>query len=94
MRLIHDAKDDLAVVPVVFGQLDPKACELLVCGAALADDGVVPSGVVVHVQNTIGASFQARLHETVVFLEDGLVERATEVEVDEVLPADGKAEDV
>jgi len=89
MGLVHDAKDDLAVVPVVLGQLDPKACELLICWAALADDGVVPSGVVVYVQDTIGASLQARLHETVVLLEDGLVERATEVEVDEVLPADG-----
>ena len=94
MRLIHNAKNNLPVVPVVFRQLNPQACELLVGGTALPDDGVVPSSIVVHVQDAVGAGLEARLHEAIVLLEDCLVERAAEVEVDEILPADGKAEDV
>jgi len=94
MRLIHDAKDDLSVVPVVLRQLHPQACKLLVRGAALPDDGVVPAGIVVHIQDTVSASLKARLHEAVVLLEDCLVEGSAEVEVDEILPADGEAEDV
>jgi len=94
MRLIHDAKDDLSVVSVVLRQLNPQACELLVCWAALADDRVIPASIVVHVQDTVGAGLQARLHEAIVLLEDCLVERAAQVEVDEILPADGKAKDI
>lgn len=73
MRLIHDAEDNLAVVPVVFRQLDPQARKLLVCRPTLANDGVVPASIVVHVEDTVGAGIQARLHEAVVFLEDCLV---------------------
>lgn len=37
MRLIHDAKYDLGLVPVHRGDLRPKICELLVCRTPLPE---------------------------------------------------------
>lgn len=57
---VHQAKEDPVVTGVLFGNLAPNVCELLVRGTAwLADDGAIPARVVVHVHQTVRAGTQA-----------------------------------
>lgn len=94
VRLVHQAEDDVALRGVFLRQLGPEVAEVVVRWAALADDAAVPAGVVVHVQDAVRPGRETRLHDMVVGAEEGLVERTSEVVVDEVLPSDGKAEKV
>ena len=94
VRLVHEAEDDVALRGVALSELGPQVAELLVRWPALGDDTAVPAGVVVDVENAFSASGNACLHELVVSAEEGLVEWAAEVVVEEILPADGEAEDV
>jgi hypothetical protein len=92
--LVHETKGDLVVVLVLGGDLRPDAGEVVVGGSALADDGAVPAGVVVEVDDAEGgAGGQAALDLGVVDLPVGCVEGAADG-VDEVLPADGETEGV
>lgn len=92
--LVHDAKDDVGVVGVLRRERRPQRRELVVGGAALADDLAVPARVVVDVDDALGARREAARHEGVVAGEVGGVEVAADDAVGEVLPADGEAEHV
>ena len=92
--LVHQAEDDVGLAGVGLGELGPEGGEVVVGGAALADDVAVPAGVVVDVDDAVGAGGQAGSHDVVVGGEEVGVERTAEHSVDEVLPADGEAEDI
>jgi len=94
MRLVHEAKDDLAVGLVLGRELAPKVGELSVRGSTLTDDRAIPASVVVDVDDARSTTGQATLNELVVLAEVGCVKCATEVVVEEVLPANWEAEDV
>lgn len=94
VRLIHQTKDDLFVVGVLFGNVGPELGKRVVRGSALADDALVVAGKVVQVNHAVGARVEARLHEGVVALPALGVEGAAALVVGEELPGDGQAEDV
>ena len=87
--LVHRAEDDVGLAGVLGRELAPDGVELRVRGAALPDDAAVPAGVVVQVDDAVGAGCQAGLHELIVAGEEGGVEGAAERVGDEVLPAHG-----
>ena len=91
MRLVHDAHNNVAATGIFGRQLTPEVGELIVRGPALADDLPVPAGVVVDVNDTMGAGRQARLHERVVLADVGWIEGSAETAVDKELPSHGQA---
>ena len=88
MGFVHEAHDDFIVAGVFPGELAPETRKLLVRGSALTDDLSVPAGVIMDVDNAVGAGRQACLHQRVVFAAVCWVERTCLVVVDEVLPSD------
>lgn len=95
VRLVHDAKCHLRGRGVLGGELRPERGELSVGHAGLPYDVTVPASVVVDVDDAEGgAGGEAVLHQGVVVAKVGGIEGAAEVVVDEVLPADRKAESV
>jgi hypothetical protein len=92
--LVHQAKSDFVVALVLGSDLGPDASEIVVGGSALADDGAVPTGVVVQVDDAEGgAGVQAALDLGIVDLPVSSVQGAADG-VDEVLPAHGETEGV
>ena len=96
MGLVHDTESDLGLRSVLGGQLRPDGGELGVGGAAAAaDDGTVPAGVVVEVDDTqLSAGVQAVCNLGVVLRKERAVEVAAEGIANEVLPADGETEGI
>ena len=94
VRLVHQAEDDVALRGVFLRELGPETGKLRIRWSALADDAAVPAGVVVHVEDAESAGCETRLHDVVVGAEEALVQRTSEIVVDEVLPSDGKAKEV
>lgn len=56
MGFVHDAEYDSRVGAVLLGKLSPDALELSISGAALRDDGIVPSSIVVLERQSIDRS--------------------------------------
>ena len=95
MRFVHQSEHYSLLFGILRGKLFPQACEIVVCGPAIgADEFPVPAGVVVDVDYAVGAGVKAALHQSVVALEVGFVERAAELVVDKELPSDRQTEDV
>lgn len=94
-RLVHDAKGNLWVLDVFRGDLAPERSKLRIGWTALTNDLTIPSAVVVHIDNAhLRGCLQACLNQIVVGREVVRIEGAAEIVVDEILPRDGKAEDV
>lgn len=93
--LVHKTESNLVVALVLGSDLRPNAGELSISRPALADNGAVPAGVVVEVDNAEGgAGIQAALDLLVVGGPVGRVKGATDLVVDKVLPANGDTESV
>ena len=94
MRLVHDAKDDLALSLVDVGQLRPDASKLLICRSTLTDNATIPSCIVVDINDARGSGVQADLDKSVVLSKVVGVERASKSVIGEILPSDRETEDV
>lgn len=94
MRLIHETHYDVLFFGVLGCQVTPQAGEVFILGSTLANDLSIPAGVVMDVNDTMGAGGQARLHQVIVFREISGVKLATEFVADEVLPAYGQPESI
>lgn len=93
-RLVHHTESNLSVALVLGSNLRPKAGKLDVGRTALADNGAVPAGVVVNVNDTHGSTgVQAALDLLVISGPVVGVEGAAN-SVHEVLPANGETEGV
>ena len=91
MRLVHDAHNDVTAARVLGCQLTPEVSELIVRRPALANDLPVPAGVIVDINDAMGARRQASLHQLIVLADVRRIERSAEVVVDEELPSNGQA---
>lgn len=94
MRLVHDAEDDLALALVFGRQCCPKGDELRIRWTTLSNDGTIPTGVVVNVNDTVSAQGQTALHQSVILAKVVRVQRATKVISNEELPSRRQAENV
>jgi len=95
VRLIHYFEHHLYIVLVLGRKLAPQAVELRVRWPALANDRTIPTCVVVDVKDAQrSAAVQATLHQAVVVCKVGRVKGASEIAVDEVLPANRQTEGV
>lgn len=87
MWFVHDAEDDIRIVRVFGSEGRPQRRELIIRGTALADDAAIPTGVVMDVEDTLGARVEAARHEVIVLAKIRGVQIATHDIVREVLPA-------
>jgi hypothetical protein len=88
MWLVDDLEDHLGLLGVVGGELGPDISELSVGWATLGlgDDGSVPSGEVVDVNDTVCTSVKAGCDEGVELGELVGIKLATQLVVEEELP--------
>lgn len=93
-RLVHDAESDLIVALVLGGNLRPEAGKFGVAGTALADNGAVPAGIVVNVDNAHGSTGSQAVLDLGVEDAPVLGVESAADGVDEVLPADRNTEGV
>lgn len=91
MRFVHDTKDDICVIRVLGRQGHPQSRKLVIGRTTLANDAAVPTGVVVDVEDALGARVETARHEGVVLAEIGRVQIAAHDIVGEVLPAHGNS---
>ena len=95
MRLIHQPHNNLTLSSILRSQLLPQTRKVLIGRpSTLANDFPVPAGIIMNINNAVRACLQASLHQQVVRAEILGVESPAEFVIDQVLPCDGKAEDV
>ena len=95
MWLIHQTHDHISLRLILSRQLPPESGEVTRRGSPGGSNHLaIPSRVIMNINNTMGARLQARLHQCVILAKIGCVKGATEDIVDEVLPGNGKAENV
>lgn len=87
--LVHQAKDDLVVLLVVLGNLDPQVDKDIVVDASLADDAAIVPGKVVHVNHAVGAGDETGVNDLVVGSPVELVQLAVHGVVGDELPCGG-----
>lgn len=93
--LVHETKSDPVVVLILGCDLRPKTGKLSVGRTALANDRAIPASIVVDVDDAKrSAGVKTALNLGVVGVPVVGVEGATEVVVEEELPADRNAEGV
>ena len=95
MRLIHEPHNNTRLVLILRRQLAPQSRKIRRRRPARStNDFTIPPRVIMNIDNTMGTRLQARLHQCVILCQVRLIEGTAEDVVDQVLPADGKAEDV
>jgi len=95
MGLVHDTEGNLGFLAVLLCQLLPYVCQLRIGRSTLANNLAVPSSIVVNVEDTQRRTrAQAPFHEAIVLGEVVGVQLATELIVEQKLPADGKTESI
>lgn len=93
-RLVHQTESDLGVALVLGSNLGPEAGKLNIGRTALTNDGAIPAGIVVDVDDAHGCTgIQATLNLFVIGGPVVRIERAADT-VHKVLPADGNSESV
>jgi hypothetical protein len=86
--LVHDTEGDLGLAAVLLCQLLPYIRQLRINWSTLANNLVVPSSVVVKVENTQRCTrLQASLHEAIVLGEVVRIKCSTKLVVEQELPA-------
>ena len=95
MRLIHQPHNHIRLAFVLPRQLLPQSGKITRLGATSGPNGLaIPPRVIMNIDNTVRTCRQAGLHQGIVLSKISFVQGAAEDAVDEVLPADGEAEDV
>lgn len=95
MGLVHDTKDDPRLASILLSKQAPNTSKVLITRSALAHHTPVPPGVIVEIQHGISTRLEHTLDQSIVFGQEGLVERGGSLIVsNHVLPSEGESEEV
>ena len=95
MRLVHQSHNHVRLIFILPRQLCPQARKVTRLGPTRSpNDLSIPPRVIMDIDDAMRTRLQARLHQLIVLAKIGLVKSTAEDVINEVLPANGQAEDI